>query len=35
MRLLVWLVIGLIFYFSYGKYHSRLNAPREGIQLTR
>jgi amino acid transporter len=39
MRLLVWLVIGLIFYFSYGKYHSRINAPPpempEGIQLTR
>ena len=27
MRLLVWLVIGLIFYFSYGKHHSRINAP--------
>ncbi len=25
MRLLVWLVIGLIFYFSYGKHHSRIN----------
>ena len=39
MRLLVWLVIGLIFYFSYGKHHSRINAPPpempEGIQLTR
>ena len=39
MRLLVWLVIGLIFYFSYGKRHSRINAPPpempEGIQLTR
>ena len=39
MRLLVWLVIGLIFYFSYGKHHSRINAlpPEmpEGIQLTR
>jgi APA family basic amino acid/polyamine antiporter len=39
MRLLVWLVIGLIFYFSYGKQHSRINAPPsempEGIQLTR
>jgi len=39
MRLLVWLVIGLIFYFSYGKYHSRISAPPpempEGIQLTR
>jgi APA family basic amino acid/polyamine antiporter len=39
MRLLVWLVIGLIFYFSYGKHHSCINAPPpempEGIQLTR
>jgi APA family basic amino acid/polyamine antiporter len=39
MRLLVWLVIGLIFYFSYGKRHSRIGAPPpempEGIQLTR
>src|SRR5437870_592744 len=39
MRLLVWLVIGLVFYFSYGNQHSRINAPPpempEGIQLTR
>jgi APA family basic amino acid/polyamine antiporter len=39
MRLIVWLLIGLIFYFSYGKHHSRINAPPpempEGIQLTR
>src|SRR5213596_2814050 len=39
MRLIVWLVIGLIFYFSYGKHHSRINVPPpempEGIQLTR
>jgi APA family basic amino acid/polyamine antiporter len=39
MRLIVWLIIGLIFYFSYGKHHSRINAPPpempEGIQLTR
>lgn len=28
MRLLVWLVIGLVFYFTYGKSHSRL--AREG-----
>src|SRR6266478_2162545 len=39
MRLIVWLLIGLIFYFSYGKYHSRISAPPpempEGIQLTR
>src|SRR5947208_4072270 len=39
MRLIVWLLIGFIFYFSYGKRHSRLNAPPpempEGIKLTR
>ena len=39
MRLIIWLVIGLVFYFSYGKQHSRINAPPpempEGIQLTR
>jgi APA family basic amino acid/polyamine antiporter len=38
MRLIVWLIIGLIFYFSYGKHHSRINAPPpempKGIQLT-
>jgi APA family basic amino acid/polyamine antiporter len=38
MRLIVWLLIGLIFYFSYGKHHSRINAPPpempEGVQLT-
>ncbi len=27
MRLIVWLLIGLVFYFCYGKNHSRLNAP--------
>src|SRR5256884_4776386 len=39
MRLLVWLLIGFIFYFSYGKHHSRINAPPpempEGIKLSR
>ena len=39
MRLFVWLVIGLVFYFSYGKHHSCINAPPpelpEGIKLTR
>jgi APA family basic amino acid/polyamine antiporter len=39
MRLLVWLAIGLVFYFAYGKSHSRINAPPpempEGIKLTR
>jgi APA family basic amino acid/polyamine antiporter len=38
MRLIVWLIIGLVFYFSYGKHHSRINAPPpempKGIQLT-
>jgi APA family basic amino acid/polyamine antiporter len=24
LRLIVWLVIGLVFYFSYGRRHSRL-----------
>src|SRR5437763_17123800 len=27
MRLLGWLVIGLIFYFSYGKHHILINVP--------
>src|SRR4051794_2727113 len=27
LRLIVWLLIGFIFYFSYGKSHSRLNTP--------
>ncbi|MDQ6807876.1 MAG: amino acid permease [Verrucomicrobiota bacterium] len=39
MRLIVWLLIGFVFYFSYGKHHSRLNAPPpempEGIKLNR
>jgi basic amino acid/polyamine antiporter, APA family len=39
MRLIVWLAIGLVFYFAYGKSHSRINAPPpempEGIKLTR
>jgi APA family basic amino acid/polyamine antiporter len=39
MRLIVWLVIGLALYFSYGKSRSRLNAPPpelpEGIRLSR
>jgi APA family basic amino acid/polyamine antiporter len=39
MRLIVWLAIGLVFYFSYGKHNSRINAPPpempEGIQFTR
>src|SRR5438552_1614595 len=39
MRLIVWLAIGLVFYFSYGKSHSRINAPPpempEGIKLSK
>jgi APA family basic amino acid/polyamine antiporter len=39
MRLIVWLAIGLVFYFTYGKSHSRINGPPpempEGIKLTR
>ncbi|HXM32159.1 MAG TPA: amino acid permease [Chthoniobacterales bacterium] len=39
MRLLVWLVIGFIFYFGYGKSHSHVNAPPpempEGIKLSK
>jgi APA family basic amino acid/polyamine antiporter len=38
IRLLVWLVIGLVIYFSYGRRHSHLNAPKppempKGISL--
>ena len=40
MRLIVWLLIGLVFYFSYGKSHSHIDAPHptdmpEGIKMTR
>src|SRR5690242_6814805 len=40
VRLVVWLVIGLVIYFSYGKKHSHLDAPKptempEGIKMTR
>jgi APA family basic amino acid/polyamine antiporter len=40
MRLIVWLLIGFVFYFTYGKKHSRLDAPKPpempaGIDLTR
>src|SRR6266513_1343173 len=37
MRLIVWLLIGFVFYFGYGKSHSRINAPPpempEGIKF--
>ena len=39
MRLLIWLAIGIVIYFVYGKSHSRLNAPPpempEGIKLSK
>jgi APA family basic amino acid/polyamine antiporter len=39
MRLIVWLLIGFIFYFGYGKNHSRINEPPpempSGIKLTK
>lgn len=39
MRLIVWLLIGFVFYFAYGKSHSRLGAPPPempgGISLTK
>jgi hypothetical protein len=40
MRLIVWLLIGFVFYFGYGKKHSRIDAPHptempEGIKITR
>ena len=39
MRLIVWLVIGFVFYFGYGKSHSRINTPPpempEGLKFTR
>jgi basic amino acid/polyamine antiporter, APA family len=40
LRLVVWLVIGLAIYFSYGKKHSHLDAPKppempEGISLAK
>jgi len=39
-RLIGWLVIGFVLYFSYGKSHSRIDAPHptempEGIKMTR
>jgi APA family basic amino acid/polyamine antiporter len=37
MRLIVWLLIGIVIYFAYGKSHSRINEPPpempEGIKL--
>jgi basic amino acid/polyamine antiporter, APA family len=37
MRLIVWLLIGFVFYFAYGRRHSRIDEPPpelpEGITL--
>jgi APA family basic amino acid/polyamine antiporter len=30
LRLVVWLVIGLVIYFSYGRKHSKVQAELEG-----
>jgi APA family basic amino acid/polyamine antiporter len=27
LRLIIWLVIGLVIYFSYGRHHSRISNP--------
>jgi APA family basic amino acid/polyamine antiporter len=39
MRLIVWLLIGFIFYFGYGRKHSRINEPPpempEGLSMSR
>jgi len=39
MRLIIWLLFGLIFYFFYGRTHSRINEPPpempKGISLTK
>jgi len=34
LRLIIWLVIGMVVYFAYGRYHSRvqmMNAPKNGV----
>lgn len=37
IRFVTWLIIGLIIYFTYGRYHSRVTAeaesPAEGVAL--
>jgi APA family basic amino acid/polyamine antiporter len=30
IRLVVWLLIGFIVYFAYGRHHSKLNNPKQG-----
>jgi APA family basic amino acid/polyamine antiporter len=32
LRLIVWLIIGLVFYFSYGKKHSKLAATEAAVR---
>jgi len=32
LRLIVWLIIGLVFYFSYGKNHSKLATPEVAVR---
>jgi APA family basic amino acid/polyamine antiporter len=33
-RLIIWLIIGLVVYFTYGRHHSRVqNIEREGVPV--
>jgi APA family basic amino acid/polyamine antiporter len=31
LRLIVWLIIGMVLYFTYGRYHSRVQAIAAGL----
>ena len=31
IRLVVWLILGMILYFTYGRYHSRVQALESGV----